>query len=41
MSLTDTTIRQAQAGTVDRKIADDKGHYLLMTASGSKLCRAR
>ena len=39
MALTDTAIRQAKAGDVDRKIADDKGLYLLVTVSGSKLWR--
>jgi integrase len=41
MALTDTAIRQAKAGDADRKIADDKGLYLLVTASGSKLWRLK
>lgn len=41
MALTDTAIRQAKAGDVDRKLADDKGLYLLVTASGSKLWRLK
>jgi Arm DNA-binding domain len=39
MALTDTAIRTATAGTKDRKLADDKGLYLLVTAGGSKLWR--
>jgi hypothetical protein len=39
MALTDTTIRLAKAGDVDRKLADEKGLYLLVTATGSKLWR--
>lgn len=39
MALTDTAIRNATAGTKDRKLADDKGLYLLVTAGGSKLWR--
>ena len=39
MALTDTAIRTATAGTKDRKLADDKGLYLLITAGGSKLWR--
>lgn len=39
MALTDTAIRNATAGTKDRKLADEKGLYLLITAGGSKLWR--
>lgn len=39
MALTDTTIRQAKADYADRKLADEKGLYLLVTATGSKLWR--
>lgn len=39
MALTDTAIRTATAGPKDRKLADDKGLYLLVTAGGSKLWR--
>ena len=39
MALTDTAIRNATAGTKDRKLADDKGLFLLVTAGGSKLWR--
>ncbi|HVR90238.1 MAG TPA: integrase arm-type DNA-binding domain-containing protein [Novosphingobium sp.] len=39
MALTDTAIRTATAGAKDRKLADDKGLYLLVTAGGSKLWR--
>ncbi len=41
MALTDTAIKQAKAGDVDRKMADEKGLYLLITASGSKLWRLK
>jgi type I restriction enzyme R subunit len=37
MALTDTAVRLARAGEADRKLADEKGLYLLVTASGSKL----
>ena len=37
MALTDTAIRLAKAEANDRKLADSKGLYLLMTAAGSKL----
>ncbi len=37
MALADTAIRLAKADTKDRKLADGKGLYLLVTASGSKL----
>ena len=39
MALADTTIRLAKAGETDRKLADEKGLYLLVTATGSKLWR--
>jgi len=41
MALTDTTIRLAKPDTKDRKLADGKGLYLLVTASGSKLWRLK
>lgn len=41
MALTDTAIRTAKAGETDRKLADEKGLYLLVTASGSKLWRLK
>jgi len=41
MALTDTTIRLAKAEASDRKLADSKGLYLLVTASGSKLWRLK
>jgi hypothetical protein len=41
MALTDTAVKQARAGDVDRKMADEKGLYLLVTASGSKLWRLK
>lgn len=41
MALTDTAIRKAQPGEKDRKLADEKGLYLLVTASGSKLWRLK
>jgi integrase len=41
MALTDTTIRLAKAESNDRKLADGKGLYLLVTASGSKLWRLK
>ncbi|WP_017668191.1 Arm DNA-binding domain-containing protein [Sandarakinorhabdus sp. AAP62] len=39
MALTDTMIKLAKSGDADRKLADDKGLYLLVTTSGSKLWR--
>lgn len=39
MALTDTAIRLAKAGEVDRKLADEKGLFLLVTTTGSKLWR--
>ena len=41
MALTDTAIRQAKAKESDRKLADEKGLYLLVTATGSKLWRLK
>ena len=41
MALTDTAIRLVKAGGVERKLADEKGLYLLITASGSKLWRLK
>ena len=41
MALTDTAIRLAKAVATDRKLADSKGLYLLVTASGSKLWRLK
>lgn len=41
MALTDTAIRLAKAGESDRKLADEKGLYLLVTATGSKLWRLK
>jgi len=41
MALTDTTIRLAKAGETDRKLADEKGLYLLVTSNGSKLWRLK
>ena len=41
MALTDTAIRLAKSEASDRKLADSKGLYLLVTASGSKLWRLK
>jgi len=41
MALIDTTVRLAKAGDVDRKMTDEKGLYLLITATGSKLWRLK
>lgn len=41
MALTDTAIRLAKPGATDRKLADEKGLYLLVTATGSKLWRLK
>jgi integrase len=41
MALTDTAIRLAKADASDRKLADSKGLYLLVTATGSKLWRLK
>jgi integrase len=41
MALSDTTVRLAKPGETDRKLADEKGLYLLVTAGGSKLWRLK
>ena len=41
MALTDTAVRLAKAGDIDRKLSDEKGLYLLVTATGSKLWRVK
>jgi hypothetical protein len=41
MALTDTAIRLAKTDGSDRKLADSKGLYLLVTAGGSKLWRLK
>jgi len=41
MVLTDTAIRLAKTDGSDRKLADSKGLYLLVTATGSKLWRLK
>jgi integrase len=41
MALTDSAIRLAKAGDADRKLADGKGLYLLVTRTGSKLWRLK
>ena len=41
MALTDTAIRLAKAGESDRKLADEKGLSLLITANGSNLWRLK
>ena len=41
MALTDTAIRLAKADADERKLADSKSLYLLVTASGSKLSRLK
>lgn len=41
MALTDTAIRLAKAGESDRKLADEKGLYLFVTTTGSKLWRLK
>lgn len=41
MALTDTAIRLAKAEARDRKLADSKGLYLLVTSTGSKLWRLK
>ena len=41
MALTDTAVRLAKAGDGARKLADGKGLYLLVTATGSKLWRLK
>lgn len=41
MTLAATAVKNAKPGSVDRKISDEKGLYLLVTASGSKLWRMK
>ena len=41
MALTDTAVRLAKSGESDRKLADEKGLYLLVTTTGSKLWRLK
>jgi integrase len=41
MPLTDTTVRNAKATVAPRKLADEKGLYLLVNPSGSKLWRMK
>jgi Arm DNA-binding domain len=41
MALTDTAIKLVKAGDADRKLADEKGLYLLITPGGSKLWRLK
>ena len=41
MALTETALRTAKAAGVDRKLADEKGLYLPVTVSGSKLWRLK
>jgi hypothetical protein len=41
MSLTDTEVCQLKFNGVARKVADEKGLYLLVTANGSKLWRLK
>jgi hypothetical protein len=41
MPLTDTTVRNAKAMVAPRKLADEKGQYLLVNPSGSKLWRMK
>jgi hypothetical protein len=41
MPLTDSVIRAAKAGDKDRKLTDEKGLYLLVSTSGSKLWRLK
>ncbi len=41
MALTDTAIKVAKPGAADRKLADGKGLYLLVTTTGSKLWRLK
>jgi integrase len=41
MSLTDTEVRQIKCNGVARKVADEKGLYLLVTPSGSKLWKLK
>ena len=39
MSLSDTAVRNAKAKTSQYKLADEKGLYLLVVATGGKLWR--
>jgi len=39
MALKNVTVRLAKPGDSDRKLTDEKGLYLLITTSGSKLWR--
>ena len=39
MALTDIAVRTAKPTEKPRKLADEKGMYLLISASGSKLWR--
>lgn len=41
MALTDTVLRLAKVGDVDRKLADEKDLHLLVTTTGSKLWRLK
>lgn len=41
MPLTDASIRSAKPGAKDRKMFDEKGLYLLVATSGSKLWRLK
>ena len=41
MPLSDTAIRAARAGEVARKLADEKGLYLLLTTTGGKLWKLK
>jgi Arm DNA-binding domain len=41
MPLTDTTVRSAMPGAKPRKLADERGLYLLINPNGSKLCRLK
>jgi len=41
MALTELAIRTAKAGDKDRKVADGRGLYLLITTAGSKLWRLK
>lgn len=41
MALSDAKIRAAKPGDRDRKLADEKGLYLLVTMRGSKLWRMK
>jgi hypothetical protein len=41
MALTDTMVRLAKATDIDRKLADEKGLYLLITTTGSNFWRLK